>query len=202
MPAAGRGLLVQNLARLGVDEPAEFDLWTAVLTGLATQQNFVTAGASQVQFIADIDYNIAGMSFAPRGGRYGVIGISLLHVDYGAMQETIRANNDDGFVDLGTFSPSAYAIGVGYARALTDDDRPRMHRPDPNRRAHIVAATGADRDARRVARHRRDAITVDEHLGRDDRGVMTERGVVHLDVVAAGSVSRAPMEAFTLPSCA
>lgn len=88
--------------------------------GLAAQQNFVTAGASQVQFIADIDYNIAGMSFAPRGGRYGVIGISLLHVDYGAMQETIRANNDDGFVDLGTFSPSAYSIGVGYARALTD----------------------------------------------------------------------------------
>ncbi len=88
--------------------------------GLAAQQNLVTAGASQVQFIADIDYNIAGVSFAPQGGRWGVVGLSLLYVDYGAMQETIRANNDDGYVDLGTFSPSAYSVGVGYARALTD----------------------------------------------------------------------------------
>ncbi len=88
--------------------------------GMASQQNFVTAGAAQVQFIADIDYNIAGVSFAPQGGRFGVIGLSLMHVDYGTFEETIRANNDDGFVDLGTFSPSAYAIGVGYARALTD----------------------------------------------------------------------------------
>lgn len=88
--------------------------------GLAAQQNTMSAGASQVQFIADIDYNIAGISFAPANGRFGVIGVSLQHVDYGSMQETIRANNDQGYVDLGTFSPSAYSVGLGYARALTD----------------------------------------------------------------------------------
>ena len=88
--------------------------------GLATQQNLVSAAASQVQFIADIDYNTAAVSFAPMGGRLGVVGVSLLFVDYGTFQETIRANNDDGFVDLGTFSPSAYSVGLGYARALTD----------------------------------------------------------------------------------
>lgn len=32
------GLLAQGLAEAGVTEPAELDLWTAVLTGLATQQ--------------------------------------------------------------------------------------------------------------------------------------------------------------------
>ncbi|HEX4977154.1 MAG TPA: TetR/AcrR family transcriptional regulator [Nocardioides sp.] len=32
------GLLAQGLADAGIREPAELDLWTAVLTGLATQQ--------------------------------------------------------------------------------------------------------------------------------------------------------------------
>ncbi len=88
--------------------------------GLAAQQNWMTAGASQVQFIADINYNMAALNLAPWGGRYGVVGVSLMHVDYGSMQETIRDNTDQGYQDLGTFSPSAYSLGLGYARALTD----------------------------------------------------------------------------------
>jgi hypothetical protein len=40
MELAGQALgdLVEVLAVAGVDDPAEVDLWTAVLTGLASQQ--------------------------------------------------------------------------------------------------------------------------------------------------------------------
>jgi hypothetical protein len=43
-----------------------------------------------------------------------------MSVDYGEMFETIRAPNPDGYLDLGTFSPSAKMIGFGYAKALSD----------------------------------------------------------------------------------
>ncbi len=46
---------------------------------------------------------------------YGVFGFSLMAVDYGEVQETIRADNDQGFIDLGTIRPSAFAVGAGYA---------------------------------------------------------------------------------------
>ena len=74
----------------------------------------------QMQFLADINYNHASASFRPGNGGLGVIGLSLTSVDYGEFQETIRADNDQGFLDLGTFSPQAYAIGLGYARPLSD----------------------------------------------------------------------------------
>jgi hypothetical protein len=87
---------------------------------MARQATFFSAGAGQVQHIVDITYNVAGISFAPQGGRYGVLGVTLQHVDYGSMLETIRDNNEQGYIDLGTFQPVAFAVGVGYARALTD----------------------------------------------------------------------------------
>ncbi len=88
--------------------------------GMARQNSLTNVSLGMVQWIADIDYNYASLAIRPFGGRYGVIGFSLLAVDYGEFQETIRYDNDQGFIDLGTFSPSAYAFGIGYARALTD----------------------------------------------------------------------------------
>ncbi len=87
---------------------------------MADQTTFFSGGVGQVQHIADITYNVAGLSFSPRGGRFGVVGFTLQHVDYGSFLETIRANNDAGFVELGSFQPTAFAVGVGYARSLSD----------------------------------------------------------------------------------
>ena len=50
----------------------------------------------------------------------GVIGFSFVMVDYGELEETIRFDNDQGFLDVGTFSPSAWSFGVGYARKLSE----------------------------------------------------------------------------------
>jgi hypothetical protein len=74
----------------------------------------------QTGWIADIDYNFGSVAFSPFEGRLGVIGVSLIFADYGDLEETIYANNEQGYLDLGTFSPQAWSVGVGYARAITD----------------------------------------------------------------------------------
>ena len=74
----------------------------------------------QTQWIVDIDYNFATVAYKPADGKYGVFGLSLLAVDYGNIVETIRADTEQGFEDIGMFSPSALALGFGYAIALSD----------------------------------------------------------------------------------
>jgi hypothetical protein len=78
----------------------------------------VTLG--QTRWIADINHNYASVAINPSNGDYGVIGFTMQFVDYGDLQETIRSNNQQGFLDVGTFRPTASAIGIGYARALSD----------------------------------------------------------------------------------
>lgn len=87
---------------------------------MARQSGMVSAVFGQTKWIADITYNGIGVAFQPAGGLYGVFGISALIVDYGTLLGTVRANNDAGFLDTGEFKPSAMAVGVGYARALTE----------------------------------------------------------------------------------
>ena len=74
----------------------------------------------QTRWIADINYNFASIAISPSHGDYGVIGLILQSVDYGDLQETIRSNNEQGFLDLGTFRPTASVIGLGYSKALSD----------------------------------------------------------------------------------
>lgn len=78
----------------------------------------VTLGSTQ--FIADINYYNAAIAFAPFEGDYGVLGFSFVSVDYGDFMGTVRADNEQGFLDVGTFSPTAIAIGIGYANALSE----------------------------------------------------------------------------------
>ena len=75
---------------------------------------------SRVSWFAEINYNAASAAYRPADGRYGVFGLTLMAVDYGAFIGTIRAENDKGYVETGEFSPTALAAGIGYAKALTD----------------------------------------------------------------------------------
>lgn len=87
--------------------------------GMANQESKLSANFGQMTWIADIKYNQAGVSF--KMGNAGVVGFSMMNVDYGEFQETIRSETDaQGYIDIGTFRPTAMALGVGYARALTD----------------------------------------------------------------------------------
>lgn len=86
--------------------------------GMARLESAFSVRFVQTQWIADINYNQAVI--ASRVGNIGVFGLSVIAVDYGSIQETIRADNEQGFIDLGSISPSAVSVGLGYARALTD----------------------------------------------------------------------------------
>ncbi|HKJ81653.1 MAG TPA: PorV/PorQ family protein, partial [Ignavibacteriaceae bacterium] len=83
-------------------------------------ENFTNVSIGRVQYIADINYNYGSAVFAPENGAYGVFGVTFENVDYGQLQGTVRSDNTQGYLDFGTFSPSAYAIGLGYAKALSE----------------------------------------------------------------------------------
>lgn len=88
--------------------------------GMARLSSLFDVSFSSTQWIADIKHQFAGFAISPESGLYGTIGFTAQYVDYGPIDGTIRANNERGYLDLGTFSPKAYVLGVGYARALSD----------------------------------------------------------------------------------
>jgi hypothetical protein len=77
-----------------------------------------SVGLNHTQWIADVTYNSATFAI---NTPIGVFGLSGVMVEYGEFLETIRSDaNPDGFIDLGTYTPTANAFGVGYARSLTN----------------------------------------------------------------------------------
>ena len=87
--------------------------------GMASMTNFSDVSMGKVNWIADISYVFGSIAVSPFAGRYGVLGLSVLSVDYGDIKGTIRDPGDAGFIDTGLFSPSAVAIGLGYAKSLS-----------------------------------------------------------------------------------
>ncbi len=88
--------------------------------GMAHQTDRVSAVFSITNWIAGIDHSIAAVSLQPFGRRFGVLGATLQAVNYGSIQGTVRADNDQGFLDSGRLKPTAFSFGIGYAKALTD----------------------------------------------------------------------------------
>jgi hypothetical protein len=87
---------------------------------MSRQNNFANVFAGNTQWIAGIEHNHATLTLSPMGGRHGVFGFTMQQVSYGDIQGTVRSDNDQGFIDTRLYSPTAYAFGVGYARAITD----------------------------------------------------------------------------------
>lgn len=78
----------------------------------------VDVSLNHTKGIADIDYNAAAATL--RLGELGVVGISLLAMDYGAFYGTRRAPNEQGYVETGVFSPKAYAAGIAFSQKVSD----------------------------------------------------------------------------------
>jgi hypothetical protein len=87
---------------------------------MARMTGSFSVGFGVTQFIEDINYSAFSAAYQPQGGNYGVFGVSVMSVDYGDILQTVRADNEAGFTEMGTFSPSGLAVGVGYARSFTD----------------------------------------------------------------------------------
>jgi hypothetical protein len=87
---------------------------------MARFDKFVNFSVGQLSWIADINYLYGSFALRPAQGQWGVFGVTFQNVDYGALQGTIRAEGEQGYLDIGEFTPSAYALGFGYAKSLTD----------------------------------------------------------------------------------
>ncbi|MGB2869485.1 MAG: PorV/PorQ family protein [Bacteroidota bacterium] len=76
---------------------------------------------NRVQWFADMNYNAIGATYQPSSGEYGVIGLSFLTADYGDFYGTrVAAGTPEGYEDIGMFTPTAYAVGLSYAKEITD----------------------------------------------------------------------------------
>lgn len=90
---------------------------------MARLNSFASVSLGSMTWIADIKYVYASAAISPNDGALGVIGLSVRSVDYGEFRSTIRdnnASNELGYLDNGTFSPTAMAIGLGYGKSLSD----------------------------------------------------------------------------------
>jgi hypothetical protein len=89
--------------------------------GLAGVNSFVDLSLSQMKWIADIKYLSGTVAFAPLEGRYGVVGVSFMSINYGVFHFTQVAANEQGYQDLTDWpTPNAYVVGVGYGKAISD----------------------------------------------------------------------------------
>jgi hypothetical protein len=90
----------------------------AAMSGMG---HFFDMSASINQWIADIKHYTFSLAISPAKGDYGVLGFSVQSVDYGEFYGT-RVNTAVplGYDDTGIFKLNALAIGVGYAKQLTD----------------------------------------------------------------------------------
>ena len=90
--------------------------WNPAL--LAWLPRNVDVGLNHTKGIADINYNALAAGFRLWGS--GVVGFSLLAMDYGTFYSTVRAANSEGYIETGTFSPTAIAVGGAYSQQVTD----------------------------------------------------------------------------------
>jgi hypothetical protein len=89
--------------------------------GMARMTQSVQATFGSTRWIADINHIYGSVAINTPNNDYGVFGITFQSVDYGELDRTIYTeSNADKYLDMGTFSPVAMAIGIGYARTLSD----------------------------------------------------------------------------------
>jgi hypothetical protein len=88
--------------------------------GMARFDKQIDVSVNYFNWIADIEYVSMAVIYRPLEGRFGTIGISVCKIDYGTMKGTIVWGNTQGYIDTGEFDADAMAIGIGYAKSLTD----------------------------------------------------------------------------------
>lgn len=89
--------------------------------GMAKMTSFIDLTGSINQWIADINHYTFSFAIKPANGTYGVLGFSLQSVEYGNFYGTrVNPGTELGYDDTGIFSLNAIAIGIGYAKQLTD----------------------------------------------------------------------------------
>jgi hypothetical protein len=90
--------------------------WNPALTSLIPTD--IDVSLNYHQWIADISYNAVAASFKVLD--YGVVTVSGNMMDYGDLYTTVRSDNEQGYIETGTFKPTAYVVGLGFAQKVSD----------------------------------------------------------------------------------
>jgi len=114
IPVGANGAALGN-AYVAMVNDASSVFWNPAGLGLSEGKHIFL---SQTRWIAEINVNAAAVSW--NAETWGVFAAHFISVDWGTFHGTRRANNDQGFVETGTFSPTNYAVGVSYARRVSD----------------------------------------------------------------------------------
>lgn len=85
--------------------------------GIAFVSNREVVGNHTI-WIADIKQHSGAFAFNFK--KYGVFAISFITMDYGKMIGTRVAFTEEGYENIGDFSPSEFVVGIAYARQVTD----------------------------------------------------------------------------------
>jgi len=89
--------------------------------GMAGMNGLLDFTASTNQWIADITHTTFSFAVNPWHGDYGTLGVSLQHINYGEFLGTrVNSASPQGYDDTGVFELSSLAIGLGYAKQLSD----------------------------------------------------------------------------------
>ena len=90
--------------------------------GMSATESGFDLVTSNTSWIADINYIAAGI--ARSFGNLGTVGVSFVTSDYGDIQGTrLDASTADGYVETDIGNVNSQAIGISYARILTDKFR-------------------------------------------------------------------------------
>lgn len=90
--------------------------WNPALPSLISTS--VDVNFNYHKWIADISYNAIAASVNVQN--LGVFTVSGTIVNYGDLYQTVRSTNEVGYEETGTFSPTAFSFGVGFAQKVSD----------------------------------------------------------------------------------
>ena len=114
-PISAEAIALGGMGVVGI-ENANTVFWNP--SGLGWIEAPYDVAASYTAGIADIDYGALAGAF--KLGLAGVIAVDITYMDYGVFNGTQRADNEQGFIETGTFTPTAYAAGVSFAQRVSD----------------------------------------------------------------------------------
>ncbi len=86
--------------------------------GLGWMECKIDFNANYTKGIAEINYSSFVGAYKP--GKFGIMAIDAMIMDYGTFYGTRRANNEQGFTDTGTFSPAAFSLGLTFSQKVSD----------------------------------------------------------------------------------
>lgn len=114
-PVSAEAIALGGMGVVGI-ENVNTVFWNP--SGLGWVEQDFDMSANYTRGIADINYGALAASY--KAGNFGVLALDLTYMDYGDFNGTRRADNDAGFEETGTFTPTAYAVGLSYARRVSD----------------------------------------------------------------------------------